>query len=524
MAAIAATLLLRRPVKWIEDRLENLMTAPQAREAEVTVKLALDVHGHLLAAQLDCEMNIGAYPQAMECGVFSMMMFPGPYRIPHVGFRARGYFTNTCGWGFYRGPWMLESLTRETMIDVAARKIGMDPQRIREHNLIRRDEQPFNMATGLVIDRITLCETLKQLVEKIDVVGFRREQAMGRLRGRYVGLGIAVFAEPTTMAFPGVMATDFAQVRVETTGKVVALTSTHSQGHSNQTTLAQIVADELGVDFADVTIVEGDSYLGGFGGGAGGSRQAVSGGGAAKMAAALLREKIRRIAAHVLNTNLDNVGIRGGEIVVANDAPGTLSLRDVAEIAYFYLDKLPPGTEPGLECQYRYRPPPIVFSNAAHACVVDVDIGTGIVKILRWIASEDCGVMINPAVVEGQIAGGVVQGIGGVLFEHASTDASGNPTAVTFKDYLLPLASDVPRLEFLHIKTPSQTPGGFKGVGEGGAIIAPPTLVNAIADALSPFKIRCLDLPLSPNRLLSLLMAANPTPKLRTSCTPTTED
>jgi len=187
----------------------------------------------------------------------------------------------------------------------------------------------------------------------------------------------------------------------------------------------------------------------------------------------------------------------------------TTTLRRIAEMAYMEPDRLPPGSDLGLEAQYRYRaPPPFVFSNAAHACICEVDVETGVVKILRWVASEDCGVMINPAIVEGQIAGGVVQGIGGVLLEHASYDAHGNPTAVTFKDYLLPTAHEAPKIEFLHVVTPSNSEGGFKGVGEGGAIIAPPTMINAVADALAPFGIDCLDLPLTPARLVRLIDAA----------------
>jgi carbon-monoxide dehydrogenase large subunit len=184
----------------------------------------------------------------------------------------------------------------------------------------------------------------------------------------------------------------------------------------------------------------------------------------------------------------------------------TTPLVRIAEAAYLQPDRLPPGMEPGLESHYRYQPPPMVFSNAGHACVCEVDAETGVVRVLRWVASEDCGVMINPAIVEGQIAGGVVQAIGGVLFEHAAYDAYGNPVTATFKDYLLPTAHDVPEIEYCHISTPSDTEGGFKGVGEGGAIIGPPTLVNAVADALAPFGVsRCLELPLTPTRILALI-------------------
>jgi len=215
--------------------------------------------------------------------------------------------------------------------------------------------------------------------------------------------------------------------------------------------------------------------------------------------------KVKRIAAHVLNANADAVRIEDGKVRVAGTDEMTRSLREIAEIAYNEPDRLPSGMEPGLEAQYRYRPPAITFTSAAHACIVEVAAETGFVKIKRWIASEDCGVMINPAIVEGQIAGGLAQAIGTVLLEEISFDERGNPTAVTFKDYMLPTAMDVPDFEYTHISTPSKAEGGFRGVGEGGAIIGPPTLVNAIADALAPFGARCLELPLTPSKVLKLM-------------------
>jgi carbon-monoxide dehydrogenase large subunit len=502
IAAVAATLVLQVPVKWT--------CSNHAREQEITVKLALDADGHLLAADLDYACNIGAYPQGLDANGLGMSMFPGPYRLPRLRFHAVAYFSNTCGQGAYRGPWMIESLARETMLDVAARQIGLDPIELRRRNLITAEDQPFTMPTGFVIDRVTPRETLAMALDKIDVPKFRAEQAAARKEGRYLGLGVAVYVEPTTMAFMGVLTSEMAAIRIDPTGKVVATLSTHSQGHGTETTMAQVIADTLGADIADVSVLEDDSSRGGFGAGAGGSRQAVVGGGAAITAANMAKTKVKQIAGHLMNANPDDVEIDKGVITVRGVPETTTTLRQVAETAYLDADRLPPGMELGLEFQYRYRPPPIVFSNASHACVVEVDVESGLTKILRWIASEDCGVMINPAVVEGQIAGGVVQGIGGVLMEHATYDENGNPTAVTLKDYLLPTIHDVPLIEYCHMITPSSTTGGFKGVGEGGAIIAPPTLVNAIADALSPFGVRCLDLPLSPDKIVGMLEGITP--------------
>jgi len=359
-----------------------------------------------------------------------------------------------------------------------------------------------------VLDRVTPTETLDLAVQKIDVAAFRKEQAAARAEGRYLGLGFAVYVEPTTMAMGGVLSTEVAQVQVEPTGKITAVLSTHSQGHGTETTMAQVIADSLGVPFDDVTVLEDDSSRGGFGAGAGGSRQAVIGGGAAMRATAILKTKIKTIAAHMLNASAEAVEIESGMVKVAGAPEMTTPLAAIAQAAYFETERLPPDMEPGLSAQYRYRPPPIVFSNASHACVCEVDRDTGVVKILRWVASEDCGVMINPAVVEGQIAGGVTQGIGGVMMEEIHYDEMGNPQAATFKDYILPSISDVPEIEYCHLITPSETEGGYKGVGEGGAIIGPPTMVNAVADALAPFGVRTLDLPLTPPKLLALMDAA----------------
>jgi len=277
--------------------------------------------------------------------------------------------------------------------------------------------------------------------------------------------------------------------------------------------MAQIIADHLGVPFEDVSIFEDDSSRGGYGAGASGSRQAVAGGGASIKAAELLAEKVKQVAAHLLEADPAAVRIEAGVVRVVGDHDKTRSLREIAEVAYGEPDRLPPGMEAGLEVQYRYRPPPLTLTSAAHACIVEVDTETGFVKIRRWISSEDCGVMINPAVVEGQIAGGLTQAIGCVLMEQVSFDARGNPTAVTYKDYRLPAISDAPDFEYIHANTPSQAVGGFRGVGEGGCIIGPPTLVNAIADALAPFGPIPLELPLTPTRILEVIEGVSLAPK-----------
>lgn len=506
LAVILAALKFRRPLKWIEDRYENLISANQAREQEMTLQVAFDNEGRLLASHGDYNINIGAYPQLPECNIAVHMFVWAAYKMPVYGFLTRGWYTNTVGYAAYRGPWAMESLIRETALDIAARRIGIDPIEIRRRNLVRLQDQPTTSCMEIPLEDITPAECLEKLLAYFDVAAFRREQQAARAQGRYLGVGIATYVEPTGAAGSiTTMTGELAQVQIEPTGRVTAIMSTHSQGHSTATTMAQIFADRLGVRYEDVTVFEGDSSRGGFSPGAAGSRQGVVAGGAAIMAADLLAAKVKKLAAHLAGVSEHAIRIEDGIVHVEGEPDKSRTLRQIAEIAYGEPDRLPEGFEPGLEAKYRYQPPPMTFASAANACVVEVDINTGFVKILRWISSEDCGTPINPSVVEGQIAGGLAQAIGMVLYEKVSYDERGNPLAATYKDYMLPLISDIPTFEFLHANTPSKSVGGMRGVGEGGAIIGAPTLVNAIADALAPFGEVPVDLPLTPVKLLSVI-------------------
>jgi carbon-monoxide dehydrogenase large subunit len=357
----------------------------------------------------------------------------------------------------------------------------------------------------MLVEDITPAECLEKLVAGIDVPAFRKEQAEARKDGRYLGIGFAAYIEPTANVGMGPMTGELAQLRIDYSGKIIASLSTHSQGHGTATTMAQVIAERLGVPYDDVTVFEGDTSMGGFGPGAAGSRQGVIGGGACWKAADLLAEKVKHLAAHLYNANPESIAIENGMVHVKGTEEMTHSLREIAAIAYSEPMRLPPGMEPGLEAQYRYEPPPVTWTSAAHACIVEVDAEMGFVKILRWISAEDCGTVINPGVVEGQIAGGLAQAIGQVLLEEMPYDARGNPLAATFKDYLMPAYADIPDFEYIHANTPSQSLGGIRGVGEGGAIIGPPTLVNAISDALAPFGEIPLNLPLTPSRVLDVI-------------------
>ena len=510
IAVVVAARLFRRPLKWIEDRFESLTASSHAREQEVTLTVGFDAEGRILAGHGDYHCNNGAFPMGEDCNIaVHMFMWPA-YKMPAYSFHTRGWYTNTMGLGGYRGPWAMESLIRETLLDDAARVIGIDPVEIRRRNLIGAADQPATSTMGIEVADITTAECMEKLVAHIDLPAFRKEQAEAREQGRHLGIGFATYIEPTAVA--GIMAPmtgETAQIRIEPTGKVTASLSTHSQGHGTATTMAQVIADRLGVPYEDVTVFEGDSSFGGFGPGAAGSRQGVIGGGASWKAAEMLLDNVKRIAAHLYNASYESISIADGQVHIEGTPDMTHSLREIAEIAYGEPARLPEGLESGLQAQFRYQPPPMTFTSAAHACIVEVDGDTGFVKILRWVSAEDCGTVINPGVVEGQIAGGLAQAIGQVLLEEMPYDAQGNPLAATFKDYLMPTISDVPDFEYLHANTPSQTIGGMRGVGEGGAIIGPPTLVNAIADALLPFGALPDRLPLSPARLLDVIEGRN---------------
>ena len=515
---IASRLIGGRPVKWIEDRAENLISGGHSREECLTMTVAVDDDGVLLAAKGHQIEDVGAFPRPGDgmAGGSALAMFPGPYRWSgpgSVGYLAQGAFTNTCGRTAYRGPWMMETTAREQMVDVVARKLGIDPLEMRRRNIISVADMPFTTPMQLQFDTVSPAETLEQAAELIGYDEFRKQQEKARTDGRLLGIGLSTYVEPQ-FGF-GILATEATTVRIEPSGKVNVYTSTGSHGQSLETTLAQIVADELGVAFDDVRIIQGDSARTPYGAGTGGSRSGAIASGAAHAAAATMREKVLAIGAHLLEASVDDVEMSDGVISVRGVAGAAVPLAQVAAVAYLNTDAMPPGVTPGLEVSERYKAPLFMFSNATHAVTVEVDRATGQVEILRYVVSEDCGNMINPMVVEGQIAGGVVQAVGGVFYEHLVYDEDGNPTATTFMDYLLPTATEAPDLEYGHVITPSNTPGGYKGLGEGGAICAPAALLNAVRDALAPLGVSITEQPLSPDRVLRLINDAQASSRWR---------
>jgi carbon-monoxide dehydrogenase large subunit len=495
------------PLKWVEDRRENLLAAGKSRQEHAEVRMAFDADGAIQAAYIDFVQDCGAYPTPWPVGTAASvgMLFPGPYRVPRAGFAARTVYTNTVGRMPYRGPWQFESLAREVLLDIAARQIGMDPVELRRRNLLRRDELPYANPNGMTYDNISPLETFEQALEMLDYEGFRARQAEARREGRYLGVGLSNYVEPSTPG-QGYYGTEAATIRIEPSGRVNVYVAGGSSGNSIETTVVQLAADALGASIEDVNTIQGDTAVTGFGAGTAGSRSASMTAGAVRETARVLRERIVAIAARELGAAADEIELCDSRAAVRGRPEAARSLQQIAHLAYFDTRKLPPGVPAGLEASARYSAEAqTIWVNATHLCTCEVDVETGRVEILRYIVSEDCGPMINPNVVEGQIAGGTVQGIGGVLFEHLAHDADGNPVTTTFMDYLLPTATDVPAIEYGHIETPGPGPGGYKGVGEGGAIGAPPAVVNAVADALSPFGVKLTRLPLSPARIAALL-------------------
>jgi carbon-monoxide dehydrogenase large subunit len=507
MCVMLAAPKVGAPIKWVEERRENLLAAGKSRQEHASATMAFDAVGAIQAVYLDFVSDCGAYPAPWPVMTAAAVgaIFPGPYRVPRAGFATKSIYTNTVGRTAYRGPWQFESLAREVMLDIAARRMGIDPAELRRRNLLRRDELPYPNPNGMTYDNISPLETFEQALAILDYDAFRAEQAAARVAGRYLGVGMSNYVEPSTPGY-GSYGTEAATIRVEPSGVVNVYIAGGSTGNSIETTVVQLTADALGVKIEDVNTIQGDTAVTGFGAGTAGSRSASMTAGAVSETATILREKIRAIAAHRLEAAVDDIELADSRATVRGTPAVGVSFAEIAALAYLNPAGLPPGVTAGLEASARYTAANAsIWVNASHVCTCEVDPETGGVQLLRYIVSEDCGPMINPDVVEGQIAGGVVQGIGGVLLEHLAYDDDGNPLATTFMDYLVPSAAEVPAIEFGHIETPSPGPGGYKGVGEGGAIGAPPAVVNAVADALSPFGVDVTTLPLSPARIVALV-------------------
>jgi carbon-monoxide dehydrogenase large subunit len=465
--------------------------------------------------------DLGAYTSYPWTPAFeplqAAMATPGPYKIRNVRMEALGVATNKTTSSVYRGVGLpAAQYTMEHILDLAAAKLKMDPAELRKKNIMRSSDFPCKSATGLSYDSATPLESLEQAMKIIGYDKFRKEQAEARKQGRYLGIGISSMIEMTTFGYEywraigwkSVSGYDSAHIRVDPNGGVTLSVGTFSHGQGHATVYAQLVADGIGCDIKDVTFIQGDTAMTPYGWGTWGSRSAVAGGGAVIKAAEKVREKLLRVAANLLEVNQNDLELAGGKLSVKGVPSKSLTLREVAQAAVYTAD-VPADDEPGLEASYYYKAP-TPYANSTHIAVVDVDPKTGYTKILRYVVSEDCGRMINPMIVDGQIAGGVAQGLGLAMYEHHQYDDNGQILTTSLMDYLIPSAVDVPHMEFGHLETPCPiSVGGIKGMGEGGAVAPPPAVANAISDALSPLNgwKPVEKLPMSPEVVYRLVAA-----------------
>ena len=515
ISVAAAAKMLGATVQWTEDRTENLQMAGHAREEDLTVEVAVESDGTLLGIRADMVMDQGAYPMppypsSLFCNLVKMLI-PNAYRLGAYAFRGRVVATNKCSYIAYRGPWAAETWVRERMLDEIAAALGIDRVEIRRRNLIDED-QPTKMITGPTVSGITARQTLDRAAELMDLDSFSAQQAVARPEGRLLGLGFATFIEIA----PG--PPDFAQsagfdlrgeltwARLEPTGDltIASCQSPHGQGH--ETTIAQVAADELGVDLDRVRVVFGDTDATPFTVlGTGGSRASMMAAGAARAGAAEVKAKVLAIAAERLEANPADLEIADGNISVRGTPGHAVPLAAIAQQAWFVPSSLPEGMDQGIEVTVEYRTPPGGWASATHCCWVEIDSATGEITIPRYLVVEDCGEMIHPAIVDGQIQGGVAQGIAAVLFERHFYDEDGNLLTASLADYLVPSAAEMPVIEVEHLKVEPLHDADWRGVGEGGLIGAPAAVTNAVADAVRHLGISIDEQYLPPRRMRELL-------------------
>lgn len=520
VATVYLAMQLGRPVKWISDRRESFLADAHARDTTHVVAAAFDRAGNWLALADQMVSTVGAFPFPRNPGgvletALAAQVLAGPYKIRHYGYKIDVVLTNTAPTGPYRGVHgPAATWAHEAMIERAARALGSDRVQLRRQNMVTKDEFPYQSVTGALYDPGSYIESLDAAMTAIDYNGFAAEQQRARADGRLIGLGIANYLELTA---PGIFRDhlrqhhipyDSATVRMEPSGHVAVWVGVNSHGQGHATTIAQIVADELSLDLDRVHVYHGDTAAAPYGQGTAASRSITMGGGAAKLAAAAVREKLVQIAALMLEAAPADVElVQGGQIQVRGAPQRAVSVAEAAHRAYRVPQLLPAGMQPRLEETRSYSPQAAVtFANGCHAAVVEVDPATGRVTVLRYLVAKDCGVVINPAVVDGQVRGGVAQGIGSAFLEQIVYDEAGQLLTTTWMDYLLPTVRDVPRtIEFVHLQTPSAHPGGMKGAGEGGMVGTPAALAGAVENALSHLGVSVAELNLHPEKVLGLL-------------------
>ncbi len=509
----ALALALGRPVKWVETRRENFLATVHGRGHVEYVDLGARRDGSLLALRVRVLADLGAYSQLLTPGVPTNtgLMACGCYRIPQAFAEVTGVFTTLPPTDAYRGAGRPEAtFLIERAMDVLAARLGMDPAELRRRNFIPPEAFPYRTPTGATYDTGDYAAALDRALQMVDYAALREEQRRLREQGRYLGIGISSYVEITGLGaaagLPGGR-WESATVRVDPTGSVVVLTGSSPHGQGEETTFAQIVSDRLGVAVDDVRVVHGDTRAVPYGVGTFGSRTTPVGGSAVYLACQRVRDKAVRLAAHLLEASPADIVWDGARLAVRGSPDRALSFAEVARAAYKGT-RLPASEEPGLEATAVFASAESVFPFGTHVCVVEVDPDTGQVRILRYVAVDDCGVVLNPLLVAGQVHGGVVQGLAQALWEEAVFDGQGQLLTASLADYAVPRATQVPTMELAHTVTPTpHNPLGAKGVGEAGTIGATPAVVNAVLDALAPAGIEHLDMPLTPRKIWEALHA-----------------
>jgi carbon-monoxide dehydrogenase large subunit len=527
LTVAACAIRLSRPVRWREDRMENLLASSQAREDVCRTRVAVDPQGRVLALELTIDEDFGAYsfyPGNYLARVVAMII-TGPYRIRQYAYEVRVWLSNKVGNGPMRAPMAITSWVMDGTLDAVAHELGLDPAEVRRVNLLRPDELPFTMPTGEVLADVSTTDCFESALVALDYPALRARQASARAQERLIGIGLCNVVESTTYGSrfykaAGIAGSghEAAWVRIEPSGAVNASVGLGATGQGYETSLAQAVAEGLGVDATQVSLKIGHTDIAPYGMGSRGARGGTAGGSCLYLCARKAQAAVLKIAAYRLGlADTEKLRMLGGQIERLRDSeadarwePTGLTLADIARTAYLDPLALPPDMSPGLDFSTTYEPPPMTYSNSTHACVVEVDRGTGAVKIERYLVAEDCGTVLNPLVVEGQQHGAIAMGLSGSLFEEIRYDAlTGQNLSGSLAQYLVATACELPRIELIARHTPSlATPVGIKGMAEGGVMGAIGAIGNAIQDALGHLGVRADSQPFTPMALHGLIHAA----------------
>ncbi|HZM50293.1 MAG TPA: aerobic carbon-monoxide dehydrogenase large subunit, partial [Vicinamibacteria bacterium] len=513
--AVAASVVTGKPVKWIEDRMENLQADSFARDYHMDAELAANKEGKITALRIKTVADHGyadaaANPSKFPAGLFSVVT--GSYDIKDAFVEVDGAYTNKAPGGIaYRCSFRVTEAAHaiERLTDMLAQELKTDPAEFRMKNFIPADKFPYKSALGWEYDSGNYQGALKKAMDQIGYAALRKEQAEKRAKGELMGIGISSFTE-IVGAGPskhfdilGIKMFDSCELRVHPTGKALARFGTKSQGQGHETTYAQIIAEELGIPAAHVAVEEGDTDTAPYGLGTYASRSTPVAAAAAAVAARKVRDKAKKIAAHLLEVSEEDLVWEPGKFSVKGAPAKSKTIQEIALAAY---TNHPQGMEAGLEAVNYYDPPNLTFPFGSYICVVDIDRGTGEVKIRRFVAIDDCGNIINPMIVQGQVHGGLTMGMAPALMEEISYDEAGNIQGGSFMDYLVPTAMETPKWETGHTVTPSpHHPLGAKGVGESATVGAPPAIANAVVDALAHLGVRHIDIPITPEKVWRIL-------------------